>query len=295
MRVVLSTYGSRGDVEPLAALAVKVQELGAEAVVCAPPDSDFIALLERVGVPLAPAGQPVKEMIAEVSRKQGPNVGKRLPLEELQLRARRILASQYEAVLEASGPGDVVVGTGLMPAACGARSAADQLGIRYESVRFQPVTLPSAHQRPLPYPGRPLPEFARQPALWEYDRESMKVIFGALFNEHRAAVGLSSVEDVRDYVHTNRPWLAVDPTLVPPSSMSFFDTVEQTGAWILPDERPLDDELQEFLDAGEPPVYVGFGSMGMQQQLTGAGEMAIQAARSFGRRVVVSAGWAGLG
>jgi hypothetical protein len=38
MRVLLSTYDSRGGVEPLAALAVRLRELGAEALVCAPPD-----------------------------------------------------------------------------------------------------------------------------------------------------------------------------------------------------------------------------------------------------------------
>jgi UDP:flavonoid glycosyltransferase YjiC (YdhE family) len=37
MRVVLS-YGSRGDVEPMAGLAVQLRTLGAEMRVCAPPD-----------------------------------------------------------------------------------------------------------------------------------------------------------------------------------------------------------------------------------------------------------------
>ena len=38
MRVSLSTYDARGGVEPLAALAVRLQALGAEALVCPPPD-----------------------------------------------------------------------------------------------------------------------------------------------------------------------------------------------------------------------------------------------------------------
>ncbi|MFD0886343.1 glycosyltransferase, partial [Streptosporangium algeriense] len=38
MRVVLVTYGSRGDVEPMAGLAVRLRALGAEVRVCAPPD-----------------------------------------------------------------------------------------------------------------------------------------------------------------------------------------------------------------------------------------------------------------
>jgi len=54
MRVVLSTYGSRGDVELLAGLAVQLRTLGAEVRVCAPPDC--AELLARVRVPLVPIG-----------------------------------------------------------------------------------------------------------------------------------------------------------------------------------------------------------------------------------------------
>jgi vancomycin aglycone glucosyltransferase len=49
MRVLLSVYGSRGDVEPMVALAVRLRALGAEARVCAPPD--FAELLARAGAP----------------------------------------------------------------------------------------------------------------------------------------------------------------------------------------------------------------------------------------------------
>jgi vancomycin aglycone glucosyltransferase len=58
MRLLLSTYGLRGDVEPMVGLAVRLRALGAEIRVCAPPD--FAELLARVGVPLVPVGQPVR-------------------------------------------------------------------------------------------------------------------------------------------------------------------------------------------------------------------------------------------
>ena len=54
MRVLLSMYGSRGYVEPMAGLAVRLRALGAEVRVCAPPDC--AELLARVGVPLVPIG-----------------------------------------------------------------------------------------------------------------------------------------------------------------------------------------------------------------------------------------------
>ncbi|MGI5203953.1 glycosyltransferase [Spirillospora sp. CA-108201] len=63
MRVVLSTWGSRGDVEPLAGLAVRLRELGAEVRVCAPPDEEFVALVARAGVPLVPLGPEVRSVV----------------------------------------------------------------------------------------------------------------------------------------------------------------------------------------------------------------------------------------
>ena len=75
---------------------------------------------------------------------------------------------------------------------------------------------------------------------------------------HRSAS--PPVGDVRGHIFTDRPWLAADPTLAPwPDPAD--DGVFQTGAWILPDERPLSPELEAFLDAGEPPIYFGFGSI----------------------------------
>jgi vancomycin aglycone glucosyltransferase len=65
MRILLSTFGSRGDVEPIAALGASLQALGAEARVCAPPDEEFAALLARAGATLAPAFTPLRQWVAE--------------------------------------------------------------------------------------------------------------------------------------------------------------------------------------------------------------------------------------
>ena len=54
MRVLLSTYGSRGDAEPMVGLAVRPRALGADVRMCAPPD--FAEPLARVGVPLVATG-----------------------------------------------------------------------------------------------------------------------------------------------------------------------------------------------------------------------------------------------
>ena len=54
MRVLLSTYESHGDLEPMLGPAVRSRALGAEVRRCAPPDS--AEPLARVGVPLVATG-----------------------------------------------------------------------------------------------------------------------------------------------------------------------------------------------------------------------------------------------
>ena len=61
MRVLSSTYGSRGDVEPMVGLAVQLGARGADVRVCASPD--FAEPLAGVGALLAPIGQPVRPQV----------------------------------------------------------------------------------------------------------------------------------------------------------------------------------------------------------------------------------------
>jgi vancomycin aglycone glucosyltransferase len=159
-------------------------------------------------------------------------------------------------------------------------------------VGFLPGTIPSPHQTPLQRPGRPFPPGENDNrALWDIDAERVNALYRAPLNAHRAAIGLPPVDNVRDHVHTDRPWLAVDPILGPWPGSPDYDVV-QTGAWILPDDRPLPADLVAFLDAGTPPVYVGFSSVRAPEDVA---RVAIEAIRGKGRRVVVSRGWADLG
>ena len=280
MRVLLSTYDSRGGVEPLAALAVRLRALGAEALVCAPPDcADRLA---ELGVPLVPAGEPVRAL---VHRATPPS-----PADVPRLTAE-LIATWFNTVAAAAEGCDALVASGVIPAAVGARSVAEKLGIHCVHVSYCPIFLPSPHHRPHPLPGRPLPlEVTDNRVLWELDAQGYNAVFGPALNTQRAANGLPPVHNVRDYLLGGHPWLAADPVLAPwpePANPG----VVQTGAWILPDERPLPVGLEAFLDAGPPPVYVGFGSMRAPQDIA---RVAIEAIRAQGRRALVACGWAGL-
>ncbi|MDN5920867.1 MAG: glycosyltransferase [Pseudonocardia sp.] len=275
MRVLLSTWGSRGDVEPLLALALELRAQGVDVRMCAPPD--FAERVAEVGVSFVPMGSPVRELVAT----------KPSPVDV----AAMLVDQHFDVIGKAAQDCDAVLATGLMPA--GVRSVAEHLGIRYVNAGFQLIGMPSLHYRPGPRPGGPFPpDETDLRVLWKIDADRVDALFREPLNTHRTALDLPPVDNVRDHVFTSRPWLAVDPVLWPFPGALGLDPV-QTGAWIMPDDRPLPADLVEFLQDGEPPVYVGFGSM----QMAGAPDaaaVAVEAVRAQGRRALVSGGWADL-
>ena len=66
MRVLLSTIGSRGDVQPLVALASQLRALGQEVRLCVPPD--FRDWIESLGMPVIPDRFLIELLTAKVTK-----------------------------------------------------------------------------------------------------------------------------------------------------------------------------------------------------------------------------------
>jgi vancomycin aglycone glucosyltransferase len=284
MRLLLSTIGSRGDVQPLVALALRLKALGHEARVCVPPD--FREWIESFGIPVTPVGPQVRKFVGTrpiTTKSQNP-----LAAEQRHQMAEATVATQFETISAAAQGCEIIVAATALQIA--ARSVAENMGIPYIFAAYSPVVLPSPHHSPPPLP--PLPGDAPAPAndnreLWARDAARFNDLFGAALNAHRALLGLAPVRDARSHMMTERPWLAADPVLGPwPEAGG--EGVFQTGAWILPDERPLSREIERFLESGHPPIYFGFGSTRAPQDM---GPVMLQAARALGRRAMVSQGW----
>ncbi|MEU9888769.1 glycosyltransferase [Sphaerisporangium sp. NPDC051011] len=120
--MLLSTYGSRGDVEPLVGLAARLRALGAEVRVCAPPDEEFAQRLAGDGVPMVPFGWSARALTTGT-----------LPPSpaDLPRRAAELIAGRLDAVTAAAEGCDALVATGMMQTVAGARSVAEKPGIRY--------------------------------------------------------------------------------------------------------------------------------------------------------------------
>jgi len=285
MRVLLSTIGSRGDVQPLLALAVQLKSLGQEVRLCVPPD--FREWIEGLGFVVTPIGPELRKFTASA-----PSSSPSFSAERGRQLAEASVATQFETVMTAAQRCDVIVAATALQIA--ARSVAEKMSIPYFFAAYCPIVLPSSHHAPPrlpPLPGQtPPPATADNRELWARDGERFNDLFGSALNVHRASIGLAPVNDTRSHVFTDRPWLPADPTLAPwpiPGDQAVF----QTGAWMVNDDRPLPTDVEKFLESGEPPVYFGFGSMRAPQGLS---QVMVEAARALGRRAIVLSGWADL-
>ena len=278
MRVLLSTIGSRGDVQPLVALAWQLKALGQEVRLCVPPD--FRDWIEGLGMPVTPIGPELRS-----TGKANPSAATPPTPEQRRQMMQDMVTNQFETVTAAARGCDIIVAaTGLQIAT---RSVAEKMGIPYVFAAFCPAVIPSPHHAPPVYIMRgqtPATAKADNSKLWAQDAAVFNDTFSTALNSLRASVGLAPVSDVRSHIFADRPWLAADPILAPwpdPADQAVF----QIGAWILPDDRPLFPELEAFLQAGQPPVYFGFGSIRAPQDLS---KTMIEAARALGRRAIVS-------
>ena len=283
MRVLLSTIGSRGDVQPLVALATQLVALGQEVRLCVPPD--FREWIEGLGMPVTPIGPELRS-----TGKASPSLGAITPEQRRQMIEGTVTA-QFETITRAAQGCAVLVGATALQVA--APSVAERLGIPYVFAAYCPAVLPSSRHAPpvlAALGDKPAAAMDDYSELWAQDAKRWNDTWGPLINTQRESLGLTPIRDVCGYVLTDRPWLAADATLGPwPNARD--EAVFQTGAWMLPDERPLAPELEAFLDAGDPPIYFGFGSIRAPADVS---RVMIASSRVLGRRAIVSRGWAEL-
>ena len=149
MRVLLSTIGSRGDVQPLLALASHLKALGHEVRMCVPPD--FREWIEGLGIPVTPFGPEVRKFAA--SRPMGTQSRIAPTPEQRRQMAEATVATQFETLTVGAQGCDIIVAATALQ--IGARSIAQKMGIPYVFTAYSATELPSPHHPPPALP--PLP------------------------------------------------------------------------------------------------------------------------------------------
>lgn len=287
MRVMVVAGGSRGDVQPLIPLAQGIQAAGHEVTVAASVDS------ERLVTDRALRFQPLEvsitgQMTSGAGRTWIADSAGR-PFRELR-HMRRVYADAAQpladGLLSLAGTADLFV-SGIftldsvasiaqhdrsahaIALLCPFHPTADgRSGLTAQNARTQSANLSRTRL------GR-----------WLLSRSVTQA--GRLVR-HRLGMPETGAKGFRRTLDTVPTALGASPLLVP-AARDWPRNVTVTGPWTLPtpDDWVPPQELLDFLEAGPPPIYLGFGSMSVVQP-DRTRELALAAARATGLRLVLS-------
>jgi UDP:flavonoid glycosyltransferase YjiC (YdhE family) len=285
LRILLASVGSRGDVQPMLALAQTLSARGHVAVIAAPPN--FETWVRSQGFEFAPLGADVQTFLATNAGAMSGN-----PLKSMGI-ILRYFAEQIplwaQQVTEAARRTDAVLWSGL---AMVVPSVAEHLRLPAIGVAYSDCFFPSANHPPPLVTRRGMPRWANR-LLWKLDRHVAQWTVGKMLNEARVHMGLPRVM-FHDHVWGGAFSLAMDAQLFPLDPRWPPTHFHSANYIYFDDPAPLDAELVAWLNDGEPPVFVGFGSMS-GAGIDRAGKIIVDAVSATGRRGIVGAGWAGLG
>jgi UDP:flavonoid glycosyltransferase YjiC (YdhE family) len=293
MRIVFSTFGTFGDVNPLVALCLELKRRGHQPVLAIP--EMFRAKIEPLGIGFAPVrpeqDQNDKRLIAMVyDIRHGTETG----LRQFLFPALRDSYNDLMAAVAAEGGADLLV-TGEL--AYAGPIVAEKTGIPWASYVLAPFSFFSAYDPPVlpPYPtlaraqaafpplGHVVARFARF-----VTRKWPEPVYAL-----RHELGLSRGRDpIFDAKHSDQLALALFssvmgapqpdwPLATKTTGFAFYDG---TGA-----EGELPPELAAFLNTGPPPLVFTLGSAAVMN----AGdfyEQSAQAAELLGQRAVLLIG-----
>jgi UDP:flavonoid glycosyltransferase YjiC (YdhE family) len=294
MRIAIIASGSRGDVEPYIALGKGLAEAG--HVVRLVTHQNFELLVNSHGLEFWPIAGNVQDIAQDMAAllENGnflsilSQMGKEAQRGALAL-AKGGLAACRGMDLVLTGIGGLFVGIAL----------AEKLNLPLLQAYYIPFT-----------PTRAYPSFlVPKPPSWisnRLNRPSYQLARQMMWQAFRPADGLAR-RDVLDLPRA--PLLGpfnsdcirgvpilygYSPSVIPPPA-DWGDDVHVTGYWF---SDPADDwapppALTEFLQAGPPPVYIGFGSMSNRKPEETA-DLVLRALARAHQRAIILSGWNGM-
>jgi sterol 3beta-glucosyltransferase len=291
MHIIMVTVGTRGDIQPFVALGKGLARAGYRVTIAT--HDDYASFVTEHGLGFRPVGGSFKKVVeSDLGREwieSADNLRRYLDL------SRRVFEpllldwtrDAHEAVLDA----DAVVFHGLTR---GAYDCAEKRGVPAIGVNLAPAWPSVEHS--MFFPRAPWGWLRRW--LSEQALRGMCKLARPAYDEYRRNLGLAAfrtpnpwremVEAGVHYLYLYSPHVGHAPSDWPDNlHVTGSCTLDTTGGWTPP------TELVDFLAAGPPPVYVGFGSMTGRSPKELA-QLALEAVALAKQRAVVVTGWGGI-
>jgi len=279
LRILLAPHGTRGDVQPIVALAVALRARGHVVQLVAP--ANFVSWVRGYGFDTESDGIDVEALL------QSAGTG----LQSLSWQMRYLAHNMpllFEPTVRASEGCELIVGAGLQFAAA---SVAEWRHVPYAHVVFCPCATPSSATPPPNVRRQTLPRWINR-LLWQAGGPMADLALRGVINRGRATLGLEAVASPIGQLLKGRTILAADRDLAPLPEDAPNSAVS-TDAWVLGEPGTLDHRVEAFLQQVPAPIYIGFGSM-IAPRAAELVAKAVAAVRAIGRGAVIAGGWAAL-
>ncbi|NJC94934.1 MAG: glycosyltransferase [Anaerolineales bacterium] len=287
MNITILTYGSRGDVQPFLPLSLGLLARGHSVKLAAP--SRFKSLVEGYGIPFVPlAGEP--QDLSRRFNEAGFNFIKQI--RGMMDHAIEIGLDVMHQTETACQDADLIIHS--FSHAIGAHTFAREMNIPDIHIQTFPMFTPTGD-----YPNVTMPDLKLRSLNRLTHTISQKIAwwiskFG--YEQVRRRAGLPKRKLYFPFgenpLRSPTPILcAWSPNVLPPSS-DWTTDVHVTGYYFFDsaDSYQPSDKLRYFLDAGEPPICVSFGSM-VNRNAGRIDRIVNDALRQMDQRAIILSGW----
>ncbi|HEV7278221.1 MAG TPA: glycosyltransferase [Devosiaceae bacterium] len=298
-RIAIAAIGTMGDVQPFVALAIALQRRGHSVVLCT--TSDFETFVTDHEIEFHNLGADIQAFIRQSHFDNAMSKSLLLYAPKLLRDGQRILREACRELWVAAQGADAIV---FHQTTNFAIDIAEALDVPAIMTAFQPLN-PTGEFPHFSYDGpAPDPLFNRisldplfnrlsyvvqaaQQTYYDFPRDRMRAKLLGLRSRKRSGFTKNARGESIPALHAYSPTISPRPGDWPDSTiLTGFWRLEDTTNW-----EP-DEAFSAFLAAGEPPIYLGFGSMpwGAARNT----EIILKALEIWGGRVVIGRGWGGI-
>jgi sterol 3beta-glucosyltransferase len=296
MRFTVVGYGTRGDVQPYASLGWELARRGHDVTMCAP--ENMRAFVERTGLVYVPLPIDVRAVLSAPAAQEMLANGRFSAFMKWRgTEIKKYRPGMLEGLRQACQNADTIVGHPLVEENLGV--LADHFGGRLVPLYLYPMW-PTRHfasiflTRKNLGPLNPLSFKLFAQIVWKASREGVA--------EQRQTLGLRQAHTPlheRARSEKRKTVISYSAQLLPRPG-DWPDHVISCNGINLPDalkeklgERGLAPDLEAWLTAGRPPIYIGFGSMPVLDTSRTL-DMTRRVAERLDARIVIGAGWSNL-
>lgn len=291
MKVTILAFGTRGDVQPFIALGLGLKQAGDTVTIAAA--NEFKEFVEDYGLIYSSLNYDIKKDITRAldekfDKKQKSPLTK---YKQQKLEWPKLMKTWLDNSYEASKGCDIFIYSGL--AVMYGIHIAEKLQVPSIPIQLQPMMLTSE------IPFMMFPDL--KIGGW-YNRLTYKIyakgewhMIGSAINQWRRENGLREINAKKSFIlkyKSQTPLLYGFSSYVFPKARDWGNHISIAGYFFLDQLKNWQPPpgLLNFLQAGPPPVYVGFGSSSISNNEETT-QMIMEALKKTGERGLLSTGW----